>query len=222
MAKRLKAGEDPDAMSGSLTDKKATIMRVARGIIALEEQRKGIGTQITELRGELKSAGILQADFNAAMRLFKLEGDERALSLDGMRVCFEALAIGGQGELFPQAPADADGKAAKPAVQVEVKPGRGRAAKGSGGKNGKNADGKAATNLGDFKAQKDAAKEAGRQAYRDGKTPDDCPYEEEPLRIAWITGLDLEAEDTDAAARGGKGRSKGADLDKQQPAGTAD
>lgn len=217
MAKRLKPGEDPDALAGSLTEKKKVIGEVARGIIALEEQRKGIGTQITELRGKLKSAGILQADFNAAMRLFKLEGDERAQSLDGMRVCFEALSIGSQGDLFPDAAkVDVGAQTAKPPVKTEVKGPKGRAAKGANGKNG---DAKQPANLGDFKAQKEAAKEAGRQAYRDRKALDDCPYSEEPLRIAWVTGFDLEAEDTEAAARGKGGK---APLEDQPAAGSAD
>lgn len=213
MAKRLKPGEDPDALAGSLTDKKKIIAEAARDIIALELERKGVGERISEVRGRIKSAGILQADFNAALRLFKLEGDERSQSMDGLRVCFEALALGGQGELFPGATPPAG--EAKPTVAVEVKGPKGRRA--GKGANGKNGDAQQPANLGDFKAQKEAAKEAGRKAYGEGKTPDDCPYEEEPLRIAWITGLDLEAEETESGARGGKKT-----LEQREVAGTAD
>lgn len=218
MAKRLKAGEDPDAMSGSLTDKKKIIAEVAREVIALEEQRKGIGTQITEARGRLKSAGILQADFNAALRLFKLEGDERGQSIDGMAICMEALAIGWQGDLFGKPPTTeaGDGKAAKPPVKTEVKAPKAGRAKGAKA----NGDGKAAK-PGDYKAQRAEAERAGRAAARAGETIDACPYEEEHLRVAWVTGHDAErdvmAEEEKGGGKGGK-----APLAEQPHAGTAD
>lgn len=214
MARRAKQGEDPDALSGSLTDKKRIIAEAASEIIALELERKGVGERISEVRGRLKSAGILQADFNAALRLFKLEGDERGSSITAIQICFEALGIGAQGTLFPEAAAPAE---TKPPVETVVKGKGGRAGKKAGPANGTETK---PASLGDFKAQKDAAKAAGRQAFKDGKTVDDCPYSEEPLRIAWVTGFDLEAEETEAEAKGAKGKG-GARLGEQQPAGHA-
>lgn len=213
MARRAKQGEDPDALAGSLTDKKRIIADAARDILALELERKGIGEQISEVRGRLKSAGILQADFNAALRLYKLEGDDRGNSITAIQICFEALGIGGQGSLFPETGAGTAPAAAKPEVKVETR-GRGKG-KGAGAAPQK------PTDIADFKAQKEAAKAAGRQSFKDGKTLDDCPYEDEPLRVAWVTSFDLEAEETEAAAKGGKGGKSKTDLAAEQPAGRA-
>lgn len=211
MARRAKKGEDPDALAGSLTDKKRIIADAAREIVSLELERKGVGERISDVRGRIKSAGILQADFNAVLRLWKLEGDDRATSLDAIRICFEAMGIGAQGSLFPEAAAGT-APTAKPEVRVET---RGR--KGAK-KNG--AETQKPTDIADFKAQKEAAKAAGRQAFKDGKTLDDCPYEDEPLRVAWVTSFDLEAEETEAAAKGKGGKGK-TNLAAEQPAGRA-
>ena len=213
MARRAKQGEDPGALAGSLTDKMRIIREVDDEVTALEAIRKKTGEDITAARGRLKSAGILQADFNVARRIRKLEGDERSTSIDTIRICCEALGIGAQGTLFPEASTGAAPAAAKPEVKVETR-GRGK------GKSAQPAAETKPASLGDFKAQKEAAKAAGRQAFKDGKTLDDCPYTEEPLRVAWVTGFDLEAEEAEAGktGKGGKGKP---DLAGTQTAGHA-
>ncbi|MGD9884602.1 MAG: hypothetical protein AB7U95_31320, partial [Reyranella sp.] len=60
-----------------------------------------IREQITEQRGKIKSLGVKAVDFNVALRLQEIEAKDRNESLDNIRLCFEALGIGVQGDLFP-------------------------------------------------------------------------------------------------------------------------
>ena len=81
---------------------KKTIRRIAN----LEAERKAVGAQITEIKqtvikGDL---GMKISDFNAALRLYGLEDEDRATYLDTLRETFEALGIGGQLSMFGTEP----------------------------------------------------------------------------------------------------------------------
>lgn len=88
---------------------KSIIRSAADRILRLQEEIGELRAQITEVRSEVKGAGIKMADFNAALRLYRMEIENRNESLDNIRMCFDALGLGGQGELFPA------GKQPKPA-----------------------------------------------------------------------------------------------------------
>ena len=103
---------------------KETIRSVADRVIRLQEEKAGIMAVIREAKAEVKGLGIKMADFNAAMRLYVLEDEDRAESVDNMKIAFEALGIGAQGDLFPDA--------AKPAKPAKKAKGRKPRATGNG------------------------------------------------------------------------------------------
>ncbi len=74
------------------------ILDVFRKVTALEAERKTITDEIsnikqTRIKGDL---GMKIADFNAAMRLHKLEGDDRDQMLTTLQETFDALGVGEQ------------------------------------------------------------------------------------------------------------------------------
>ena len=75
-----------------------TIREACREIAALEAERAAIGEQIrkvkqSKIKGEL---GMKLADFNAALRLYRLENDDRDEFFDTLRETFAALGVGEQ------------------------------------------------------------------------------------------------------------------------------
>ena len=100
MAKRMKDDDGPNRQH-NVGEIKTIIASAAGRIIKLNAEKAEIQAQITEVRGEVKGAGIKMADFNAALRLYELNAEDRNAALDNLRLCFEALQLGGQGSLFP-------------------------------------------------------------------------------------------------------------------------
>lgn len=78
---------------------RAEIIRNAcREITSLEAERQTIGEQIREIK-QARIKGDLNmkiGDFNAALRLYKLEGEDRDQFFDSLRETFEALGVGAQ------------------------------------------------------------------------------------------------------------------------------
>lgn len=137
MPRRRRQAEDgPPAKEAVKADNvKAIIRDAAREIIGLLEEKATIQAAITEARGRVKGH-IKMADFNVALRMYELEGDDRAASLDGLRLAFEALEIGGQGSLFPEAapPAGSNGNGLSGEARLQAANQEGVAA-GLAGKN---------------------------------------------------------------------------------------
>ena len=75
-----------------------TIRKACRQITELEEQRKEIGAAISNVKNTLVKGdlGMKLADFNFALRLYKLEGDDRDELFDTLKETFEALGVGEQ------------------------------------------------------------------------------------------------------------------------------
>ena len=101
MAKKLKADDAPDRQH-NMGEMKEIIASTAANILRLKEEKATIQAAITEQRAKVKALGIKAVDFNAALRLYELEASERDESIDNLRLCFEALGFGGQGEMFPE------------------------------------------------------------------------------------------------------------------------
>lgn len=83
-----------------VADLRELIREVAREVIPLEERKAEIQAKITKVKAPLKARGIAMAQFNVALRFYKLQGNERIDILDTLYICFEALDIDGQGDLF--------------------------------------------------------------------------------------------------------------------------
>jgi chorismate mutase len=76
------------------------IQETTSEVIELLGERATIQKRIAEAKGRLKARGIKMADFNIALRLKQLEAEDRNASLTNLKVCFQALELGGQGDLF--------------------------------------------------------------------------------------------------------------------------
>lgn len=92
------AGGEEQHGEARVSNRAETIRDACKQITELEGERKSIGEAIravkqTLVKGDL---GMKIGDFNAALRLYKLEGDDRAEFFDTLRETFEALGIGGQ------------------------------------------------------------------------------------------------------------------------------
>lgn len=103
MARKLKANDEDGraTRNHNVKEIKTAIREVANEVIGLKAERAEIQSQITEAKSRLKGLGIKMADFNAALRLYELETEDRNESIDNLRLAFEALELGGQGGLFP-------------------------------------------------------------------------------------------------------------------------
>lgn len=113
MARKLKPDDDGHATRNhNAAEIKKTVREVAGVVINLKAERGEIQAQITEAKARLKAFGIKMVDFNAALRLYELEAEDRNESIDNIKIMFEALEIGGQGDMFPE-PAAPKGNGAR-------------------------------------------------------------------------------------------------------------
>lgn len=85
---------------GHNSDVQRLIKETAEEVIRLKAKKAEIQEQITEVKSGIKGKGIKMAEFNAALRLFELEAEDQAESLEKLQLCFAALGLGDQGELF--------------------------------------------------------------------------------------------------------------------------
>lgn len=76
------------------------IRQVAADVIRLKAQKKAINEQIVKAKANVKALGVKMVDFNAAFRLLELEVEDREESLANLRLCFAALDLDPQGDLF--------------------------------------------------------------------------------------------------------------------------
>lgn len=94
--------EEPSQQTSNSASRAGIIKKTIRKINALEAERKLVGAQITEIKQRVIKGdlGMKISDFNAALRLYGLEDEDRATYLDTLRETFEALGIGGQLSMF--------------------------------------------------------------------------------------------------------------------------
>lgn len=74
------------------------IRQACRDIAALEAERNSLSKDISDIKQTRIKAGLGMkiSDFNIALRLHKLEGDDRSTCIDTVRECFKALGVGEQ------------------------------------------------------------------------------------------------------------------------------
>ena len=103
MAKKLNGDGAGDAGLGhNLHDVKRDLMLAASEMAKIDAEIAELRERKNEIKHEkVKAHGIKLADFNTVARWWRLENEERNETLDNIRVCCEALGIGGQGDLFP-------------------------------------------------------------------------------------------------------------------------
>lgn len=74
------------------------IIEACRRIINLEEQRKALSQDIAGVKNKIVKGdlGMKISDFNISLRVYRLEGDDRATLFDTLQECFAALKVGAQ------------------------------------------------------------------------------------------------------------------------------
>ncbi len=95
MARARNNGADEIHVVGNRNE---VIRQACADIAALEAQRKSIGDQIKAIKQQRVKGdlGMKIGDFNAALRLYSLEGDARDQFFDTLRETFNALGAGQQ------------------------------------------------------------------------------------------------------------------------------
>lgn len=98
MNKSAEFQEDGPRVLSNAKARKETIKKVADELATLDakiaelrEEKNAIKN--TKIKGDL---GMKIADFNLALRLYRLEGEARGEAIDTLKECFEALAPGEQ------------------------------------------------------------------------------------------------------------------------------
>ena len=105
-----------------LNNARTVIKSAADRIMRLKSEKAEIQAQITEVKSEVKAVGVKMTDFNAALRLYELEAEDRNESLDNLRICFQALGVGEQGQLFPAVAASNDEPLGEPQAMEDDQP----------------------------------------------------------------------------------------------------
>lgn len=90
--------EDTPSVQHNAKARRGIIKKAMKQITDLEAQRKEIGESIRAVKQKLIKGdlGMKIGDFNAALRLYQLEGDDRDQFFDTLKETFEALGAGGQ------------------------------------------------------------------------------------------------------------------------------
>lgn len=100
VGKPTKADIRNAAMAIAVADKKDVILKVSAAVTGLRAQQKSIGEQIQAEREKLQAIGITKAGFDWAMRLIKMDPEDRQDTLDALGLTLEANGLGRQDDLF--------------------------------------------------------------------------------------------------------------------------
>ena len=100
MARKLNG--DAPKRGGNAGAMNTDLKEAADRILTLKKQTAGLQADIGKIKAEnVKAHGIKMADFNTVLRWYSLELEDRNATMDNIKVCCEALGVGGQGSLFP-------------------------------------------------------------------------------------------------------------------------
>lgn len=85
--------------SGNL---KELIQQCAREIEGIRDERAELNERARDIRTRVDDAGISKPAFDYACRLYRMEQEARDSYMDSLKLCFDSLGIGGQGDMFPE------------------------------------------------------------------------------------------------------------------------
>ena len=86
--------EDPSTRGHNVAHINKTLQEVAAELNRIDSEMDELKAERKGVRARIKALGIKLGNFDITMRLRNLEGDERASTLDDIKVCFEALNPG--------------------------------------------------------------------------------------------------------------------------------
>lgn len=91
---------DGEQQSTNLTGTKQVIRDCVKGLVAIDESRAELSEQAAELRERCRNHGILPAALNLAIKMAKMESEDREKLDESYAIARDALGIGMQGSLF--------------------------------------------------------------------------------------------------------------------------
>lgn len=118
MARKPKTNGDDTATKGhNVKELYKVIRECAQEMNVIRRERQALNERAGDIRKRVKDHGIQTGSFDFAVKQAEREPEARASYLDGIRLSFEALGIGGQGDMFP--PKSESGEGAEPENDVE-------------------------------------------------------------------------------------------------------
>ena len=127
MAEKMKANgaESAEGTSNAkhnIANLNKVIKECAGEMLQIKSERGDLNERAGDIRKRLKDAGVQTAAFDFALRIQDMEQEARDDYLDSLQVNFEALGIGGQLSMFPDAAsASATAKAGNSADKTPAK-----------------------------------------------------------------------------------------------------
>ena len=105
MAKRKANGaaQDGPTKGHNVKELHKVIRECAHAMVDIKRRRQELNEEAGDIRKRLKDHGIQTDSFDFAVRQMEREPEARNTYLNDIQVAFEALGIGGQGDLFPKA-----------------------------------------------------------------------------------------------------------------------
>ena len=105
MAKKLKpngaeSAEGTSNAKHNVANLEKVIKECAAEMSKIKTERFGLNERSGEIRKRLREAGVQTAAFEFALKVQDMEQEARDSYLDSLRVNFEALGIGSQGDMF--------------------------------------------------------------------------------------------------------------------------
>lgn len=93
--------EDGPTKGHNVGDTQKLIRNCAQEMTRIKNERRALNEEASDIRQRLREAEVQPKAFEFALRLYDQDQEVRDEYLDQLRVNFEALGIGGQGDLFP-------------------------------------------------------------------------------------------------------------------------
>ena len=103
MAKKMSAngsGDDGPSKGHNVADLKKLICECTLSAVEIKKERGELNERMADIRKRLREAGAEPKAFDFAVRVREMESETQGNYIDQLRVCFEALSIGSQSDMF--------------------------------------------------------------------------------------------------------------------------
>lgn len=89
----------------NVKDLNKLIRECAKEMLEIKDERQDLNERAGEIRKRLRDSGVETKAFEFAVRVSEMEAEAKGNYIDWLKVSFEALGVGQQGSLFPDAAA---------------------------------------------------------------------------------------------------------------------
>ena len=102
MARKKKDDDQRALPNHNIKDLNKLMRECAREANRIKAERKELNEQMKDVRERLRGAGIQTKPFEFACRVAAMEAEAQGSYIDWLKVSFEALGVGMQGDFFPE------------------------------------------------------------------------------------------------------------------------